>query len=100
MTDSPLRLLLEFDSQAQRDRSQPPTFLHRRDRKFALVCEEQGVGPDAARWLDHLNRLSGPRTPPASTDLTLGTWRRITGGFTAVGLIAGVLTMTGLLFYD
>ena len=59
MTDNPLRLLLEFDSQAQRDRSQPPTFLHRRDRKFALVCEEQGEAPDAARWLAHLNRLSG-----------------------------------------
>lgn len=100
MTDSPLRLLLEFDSQAQRDRSQPPTFLHRRDRKFALVCEEQGVAPDAGRWLAHVNRLSGPRATPASTDRTLGTWRRITTGFAAVGLIAGVLTMAGLLFYD
>lgn len=100
MTDSPLRLLLEFDSQAQRDRSQPPTFLHRRDRKFALVCEEQGVAPDAGRWLAHVNRLSGPRATPASTDRTLGTWRRITTGFAAVGLIAGVLTMAGLSFYD
>ena len=100
MTDSPLRLLLEFDSQAQRDRSQPPTFLHRRDRKFALVCKEQGVAPDAARWLAHLNRLSGPRTTPAATDRTLGAWRRITTGFAAVGLIAGAVTMSGLLFYD
>ncbi|TYC56771.1 DUF2868 domain-containing protein [Marinobacter sp. BW6] len=100
MTDSPLRLLLEFDNQAQRDRSQPPTFLHRRDRKFALVCEEQGVAPDAARWLAHLSRLSGPRTTPASTGQTLGAWRRITGVFSAAGLIAGVLTMAGLLFYD
>ncbi|SNC61346.1 Protein of unknown function [Marinobacter sp. es.048] len=100
MTDSPLRLLLEFDNQAQRDRSQPPTFLHRRDRKFALVCEEQGVAPEAARWLAHLNRLSGPRATPASTDRTLATWRRITTGFSAAGMIAGVLTMAGLLFYD
>lgn len=100
MTDSPLRLLLEFEDQAQRDRTQPSTFLHRRDRKFALVCEEQGVAPDAARWLGHLNRLSGPRTAPASTDRTLRAWRRITGGFAAIGLIAGMLTMAGLLFYD
>ena len=100
MTDSPLRLLLEFEDQAQRDRTQPSTFLHRRDRKFALVCEEQGVAPDAARWLGHLNRLSGPRTPPASTDRTLRAWRRITGGFAAIGVIAGMLTMAGLLFYD
>lgn len=100
MTDSPLRLLLEFDSQAQRDRSQLPTFLHRRDRKFALVCEEQGVTPDTARWLAHVNRLSGPRGTRSSTDRTLGTWRRITAGFVAAGLVAGVLTMAGLLFYD
>ncbi len=79
MTDSSLRLLLEFENQAQRDRSQPPTFLHRRDRKFALMCEEQGVAPDAARWRS---------------------WRRIATGFMAVGLIAGMLTMAGLLFYD
>lgn len=100
MTDSPLRLLLEFEDQAQRDRTQPPTFLHRRDRKFALVCEEQGVAPNATRWLGHLNRLSGPRTTPASTDRTLRAWRRITGGFAAIGVLAGILTMTGLLFYD
>ena len=100
MTDSPIRLLLEFDNQAQRDRSQPPAFLHRRDRKFALVCEEQGVTPDAARWLAHVNRLSGRRTKPASADQTLTSWRRITAGFAMVGIIAGVLTMAGLLFYD
>jgi len=100
MTDNPLRLLLEFDSQAQRDRSQPPTFLHRRDRKFALVCEEQGEAPDAARWLAHLNRLSGPRTTPTSADRTLASWRRINGGFAVSGAVAGTLAMAGLLFYD
>ena len=100
MTDSSLRLLLEFENQAQRDRSQPPTFLHRRDRKFALMCEEQGVAPDAARWLAHLNRLSGPGTTQTSADPILRSWRRIATGFMAVGLIAGMLTMAGLLFYD
>ena len=64
MTDSPLRLLLEFEDQAQRDRTQPSTFLHRRDRKFALVCEEQGVAPDAARWLGHAGHCARrARTP-------------------------------------
>ena len=100
MTDSSLRLLLEFENQAQRDRSQPPTFLHRRDRKFALMCEEQGVAPDAARWLAHLNRLSGPGTTQTSADPILRSWRRIATGFMAMGLIAGVLTIAGLLFYD
>ncbi len=100
MTDSPLRLLLGFDAQAQRDKSQPPAFLHRRDRKFALVCEEQGVAPDATRWLAHLNRLSGPDATPPTTDQTLTFWRRVNTGFAAVGIVAGVLTMVGLLFYD
>ncbi|AXS83722.1 MULTISPECIES: DUF2868 domain-containing protein [Marinobacter] len=100
MTDSPLRLLLGFDAQAQRDKSQSLTFLHRRDRKFALICEEQGVDPNAALWLAHLNRLSGPDTTPSAADQTLGFWRRVHAGFAAVGLITGLLTMAGLLFYD
>ncbi|WP_417565371.1 DUF2868 domain-containing protein [Marinobacter sp.] len=100
MTDRPLRLLLGFDAQAQRDKSQPPAFLHRRDRKFALVCQEQGVAPDAARWLAHLDRLSGPGTTPSAADQTLAFWRRVNTGFAAAGLVVGVLTMAGLLFYD
>ena len=100
MTDSPLRLLLGFDAQAQRDKSQPLAFLHRRDRKFALICEEQGVDPNVALWLAHLNRLSGPDATPSAADQTLGFWRRVHGGFAAVGLVTGMLTMAGLLFYD
>ncbi|SFR48739.1 Protein of unknown function [Marinobacter gudaonensis] len=100
MTERPLRLLLDFDHQAQRDRSQPPAFLHRRDRKFALLCREQGVVPDAARWLSHLQRLSGPEAAPTPAEQTLSSWRRITGGFAAAGAITGILTMSGLLFYE
>ncbi|HET8799811.1 MAG TPA: DUF2868 domain-containing protein [Marinobacter sp.] len=100
MTDNPLRLLLGFDAQARRDHSQPAAFLHRRDRKFALVCREQGLAPEAARWLTHLNRLSGPDATPSAAEQTLGFWRRVSVGFIAAGLIIGVLTMTGLLFYD
>ncbi|MEC7376702.1 MAG: DUF2868 domain-containing protein [Pseudomonadota bacterium] len=100
MTESPLRLLLDFDQQAQRDRSQPPAFLHRRDRKFALLCREQGLVPDAARWLAHLRRLSGPEATPTPTEQTLSSWRRITGGFAAAGAVLGIITMSGLLFYE
>ncbi len=100
MTDSPLRLLLDFDNQAQRDRSQAPNFLHRRDRKFALVCEEQGLAPNTVHWLAHLKRLSGPEASPASARQPLKVWRRINRGFAAVGSLAGLFTMAGLLFYD
>lgn len=100
MTESPLRLLLDFDHQAQRDRSQPPAFLHRRDRKFALLCREQGLVADPARWLSHLQRLSGPEATPTPTEQTLSSWRRITGGFATAGALTGVITMTGLLFYE
>ena len=100
MTDSPLRLLLAFDAQARRDTSQPPAFLHRRDRKFALVCEQQGVTPEANRWLAHLNRLSGPGTKPSAANQPLRFWRRVSTGFAAVGMVAGVFAMVGLLFYD
>jgi len=100
MTDSPLPLLLGFDAQVQRDKTQPPAFLHRRDRKFALVCEERGITPDAGLWLSHLERLSGPGTGPSEVARILGFWRRVGTGFAAIGIIAGVLTMVGLLFYD
>lgn len=100
MTDSPLRLLLAFDAQAQRDRTQPPAFLHRRDRKFALLSEEQGTPRNAVRWLSHLERLSGGATARSSVNETLALWRRINTGFAAIGLVAGVMTMSGLLFYE
>lgn len=100
MTDSPLQLLLDFDHQAQRDRSQSPAFLHRRDRKFALTCREQGLAANAPRWLAHLKRFSGPESAPSATEQTLRSWRRIASGFAVAGAAAGLLTMTGLLFYE
>lgn len=100
MTDSPLQLLLDFDAQARRDRAQSPAFLHRRDRKFALVCQEQRVPPDTRRWLSHLNRLSDRSQASTVSEPSLALWRRINRGFAGAGLLTGVLTMTGLLFYD
>lgn len=100
MSQNPLRLLLDFDDRIQRDREQPAAFLHRRDRRFALDCEQQGIRPDATRWLAHMERLSGPggRADAGSRELRL--WRGVNGGFVAAGFLAGILTMLGLLFYD
>lgn len=96
MPDSAIRRLLEFDDQVQRDRNQNPVFLHRRDRRFALDCHDQGISPDPDRWLEHVRRLSS-RTP--SND-PLKPWRKAITGLTLAGLIAGVLAMLGLLFYE
>ena len=100
MTDHPLRLLLDFDACAQRDSGQAPAFLHRRDRKFALTCEQQGVTPGPKRWLAHMNHLSGPGAGPSSAEQTLRFWFRINSVFMAAGAAFGLLTMLGLLFYD
>ncbi len=100
MTDHPLRLLLDFDACAQRDKGQAPAFLHRRDRKFALTCEQQGVEPTAKRWLAHINHLSGPGAGTPASANTLRFWRRINSGFMVAGSVFGLLTMLGLLFYD
>ncbi|MBK1851473.1 DUF2868 domain-containing protein [Marinobacter sp. 1-4A] len=100
MTDHPLRLLLDFDNCAQRDKGQAPAFLHRRDRKFALSCEQQQVTPTPKRWLAHINHLSGPGASASPAEHTLGFWRRINSGFMAAGTLFGLLTMLGLLFYD
>ena len=96
MPDSAIRRLLEFDNQVQRDRDQNPVFLHRRDRRFALDCHNQGVSPDPDRWLEHVRRLSSR----ASANDPLKPWRRLTTGFALAGLVAGTLAMLGLLFYD
>ena len=96
MPDSAIRRLLEFDNQVQRDRDQNPVFLHRRDRRFALDCHNQGVSPGPDRWLEHVRRLSRRRP----TDDPLKFWRRVTTGFALAGLVAGTLAMLGLLFYD
>ncbi|MDP4547923.1 MULTISPECIES: DUF2868 domain-containing protein [unclassified Marinobacter] len=100
MSQNPLRLLLDVDSRFQRDRDQSPAFLHRRDRRFALDCEQQGVSPTPARWLEHMRRLSGPGSDDQAGHKVLRQWRRINSGFAAAGALFGVLTMAGLLFYD
>lgn len=100
MTDSPLRLLLDFDARSQRDQDQPQAFLHRRDRKFALTCAEQGQAPNARHWLEHMARLSGPGSKASAGRKTLRRWRRINTGFAFGGAVFGCLTMLGLLFYE
>ena len=102
MTDNPLRLLLAFDDRLQRDRDQPAQFLHRRDRRFALDCQQQGLTPDVRRWLTHLEKLSGPGSEPDNTPAAryLRRWRVLSLGFIAAGALLGVMTMLGLLFYE
>ncbi|WP_323750040.1 DUF2868 domain-containing protein [Marinobacter sp.] len=100
MSQNPLRLLLDVDNRFQRDRDQTPAFLHRRDRRFALDCEQQGISPTPAHWLDHMQRLSGPGSADQAGRTALRQWRRINSGFAAAGALFGVLTMAGLLFYD
>ncbi|MDN6319538.1 MAG: DUF2868 domain-containing protein [Marinobacter sp.] len=100
MTDHSLRLLLDFDACAQRDNGQAPAFLHRRDRKFALTCEQQGVAPSPKRWMAHMNHLSGPGAGADPSAQILGFWNRINNGFMVVGAVLGLLAMLGLLFYD
>ncbi|WP_372965769.1 DUF2868 domain-containing protein [Marinobacter sp.] len=100
MSHNPLCLLLDFDDRCQRDRDQSPAFLHRRDRRFALDCERQGINPEPDRWLDHMERLSGPGGACQRGRRVQHKWRRINSGFAAVGAVSGILTMAGLLFYD
>lgn len=100
MSQNPLRLLLDFDDRIQRDRDQPSAFLHRRDRRFALDCEQQGITPDASHWLAHMDRLSGPGGTVTAGSRELRLWCRVNGGFVAAGCLIGILTMLGLLFYD
>ena len=98
MSQHPLRLLLDFDDCIRRDRDQPASFLHRRDRRFALDCQDKGISPTAEQWLQQRHRLSG--SVPAGPDWELARWQRITSGFCLAGGALGVLAMTGLLFYD
>ena len=100
MSDSPLRLLLDFDDRFQRDRDQSAAFLHRRDRRFALDCEQQGKTPDVARWMAFMDRLSGPGGRSTDNRRELRRWRSVNTGFAIAGSVLGILAMTGLLFYD
>ena len=85
MSRSPLPLLLDFDTQYQRDRDQTPAFLHRRDRRLALAREEAGAEPPSvAEWLHAVN--AGHHDPAP-----LRRWRRATLAFTGAGAVLGVL---------
>ncbi|MEX2476083.1 DUF2868 domain-containing protein [Marinobacter sp.] len=99
MTESPIRLLLDFDARVRRDQAQQPAFLHRRDRKFALICQDKGTTPTARQWLHHLDRVNG-RADPQSAEATIRRWRQITLGFLGAGAVLGLFAMLGLLFYD
>ena len=100
MANNSLRLLLDFDDRIQRDREQPPAFLHRRDRRFALDCQQQGITPGAGQWLAHMDRLSGSGGDVNPGTRELQRWQQINTGFAVVGSIFGIITMLGLLFYD
>lgn len=106
MADGRLRRLLAFDRQVRRDRTQSPVFIHRRDRRFALDCQARNQIPSAERWLEHLERVGQMRgsgeasSIPDAADETLSRWRRLSSLFVVSGLILGVVTMTGLLYYD
>jgi hypothetical protein len=100
MTDRCLRLLLDFDGCAQRDSGQSSVFLHRRDRKFALTCEEQGVRPSPQRWIAYINRFSNSDPELNQSTKLLRFWRRVDNGFVTAGALFGLLSMLALLFYD
>ncbi|MGM0768244.1 MAG: DUF2868 domain-containing protein [Pseudomonadota bacterium] len=99
MTESPLRLLLDFDARVRRDQEQPPAFLHRRDRKFALTCQNRGLTPGPRQWLEYLDRVNG-RHKHQPGDGPIRRWRQISLGFLGGGALLGMLAMLGLLFYD
>lgn len=99
MPDSAIRLLLDFDAQVTRDEQHSPAFLHRRDRRFALDCQEKGLRPGPQQWLTHLNRLS-PADTSTTTQSYFHRWRHINGGFALAGTLFGILAMLGLLFYE
>lgn len=100
MSNNALRLLLDFDALVTRDNAQSPVFLHRRDRNFALVCNEQNVEPTPERWLAHINHLSGGAPGESRSQKVLLFWQRCNAGFMLAGSLFGVLAMLGLLFYD
>jgi len=100
MTDRALRLLLDFDSCAQRDNGQTSVFLHRRDRKFAFTCKEQGVKPSPQRWIAYINRFSESDTGSNQSTKLLRFWWGVNLSFVTAGTLFGLLSMLGLLFYD
>lgn len=99
MPNRALSLLLTFEDQIRRDQAQTPTFLHRRDRKFALDKQAEGNTHEVRDWLAHLRRFNEPETAPVH-DQRLKRWQQINTGFALMGLLLGSLTMAGLMFYD
>jgi len=109
MADTRIRRLLAFDRQIRLDRSQSPVFLHRRDRRFALNCQDRNRTPSVDHWLEHLARVgqvgmadrhrpldAAARTP----DPSLTQWRRLLTAFTLAGVVFGMVAMVGLLYYE
>ena len=99
MPENAITLLLDFEAQVRRDQGHAPTFLHRRDRRFALACQERALTPTPRLWLAHLARLNPP-PPGQPARPPLRRWRTITAGFTGAGIVLGILSMLGLLFYE
>lgn len=100
MTERSLLLLLDFDACAQRDNGQASVFLHRRDRKFALTCEENGIKPNPRGWVEYVNRFSDSDSGQKQLTQMLMFWRWVNMGFAFAGACFGTLCMLGLLFYD
>ena len=92
-----LETLLAFDRQYQRDQQQSPAFLHRRDRRYALDREATGT-PDIRHWLAQLHALNDTTATTGSPELRF--WQRFSTAFVSLGALLGVVTMSGLLFYD
>lgn len=101
ITKQPVRLLMNFDAQVQHDRQQASEFIHRRDRKFALNCEQHNSPSDPAHWLAWLRRFdSNSEQFAGAGQATEQRWQQINSGFIALGAVLGIITMAGLLFYD
>ena len=98
MVTHPLKLLLAFDRQAQRDRHQDAAFLHRRDRRLALDAEAGGKHLGPAEWLAALQQ----HQPPCEQQTTdqLRRWQLINRGFILAGVLGGIFTMAGLLAWE
>lgn len=92
-----LETLLAFDRQYQRDQQQSPAFLHRRDRRYALDREDNHT-PDIRHWLAQLQALND--TASATHPQELRFWQRFASAFISLGALLGIVTMSGLLFYD
>lgn len=97
MQNRPLTLLLDFDDQARRDQGQTSLFLHRRDRRYALDCENRDEKPTTSGWLQHVN---ADRRPQSGPDARLRGWRKLGRWTVPIAAILGAFTMPGLLFYD